>query len=106
MGIPPAIGGGSRVGDARRSDSGRVFRRGELSAAAFGNVEKVRLFRLQSRSPCRKLVTFPFSALIVQIGSVQLFAQIAEDALTLLEIEARGAESGAHVFLSARVSGQ
>ena len=104
--VTRVVGGAGRLRDAYRRDRGRIFRRRQVPARGFGRVEKVRLLSLERRSPHGELVTLPLRALVVEIGAVQLFAQLAEHPLTLLEIEARSAETGAHLFLSARVSAQ
>jgi len=104
--IPRVVGDAGRLRDAGGRDRGRVFRCCEISTSGFGRVEKVGLLSLERRSPHGELVTLALRALVVEIGAVQLFAQIAERPLALLEIEARRAETSADLFLSARVSAE
>jgi len=99
----PVIGGDGGFSHTRCRDRSRIFCRREIATRCFGRVEQLSLLSLESRSARRDLGLLPLAALSVQVGAVELLAQIPQRPFALLDIGARNAQCGANFLLVPRV---
>jgi len=104
--VARVVRGGGGLCYKRRGDRGRILRRGQFSSGCFGGVKELELLGVECRSAGRDLRTFALAALAIELGAMELLAQVAQRTLAVFHIGASDAESRANLFLVPRVRAQ
>jgi len=104
--ITRVVGRNGGFGDTCRRYGRGIFCRGKIATRCLRCVEELCLLCLERRSSRDDLRPFPLTALPVEIGAVQLLAELPQCPLSVLDIGARHAERGSNFLLVPRVRAQ